>query len=84
MPDDAYDSVCEKVEAIFTELAGDRTRRLDGGTFPAGITSTIAAALSGPDASEEEILHADETAFQGVTVLVKRSSTTGAGEAPGL
>lgn len=63
MPDDAHDSVRKKVEAIFTELAGNRTRMLDGGTFPAGITSTITAALSGPDASEERVLHADQIAF---------------------
>lgn len=63
MPDDAHDSVRKKVEAIFTELAGDRTRMLDGNTIPAGITSTIAAALSGPDASEEQVLHADQIAF---------------------
>ena len=52
MPDDANDSVRRKVEAIFNELAGDRTLMLDGSTFPAGIASTITAALSGPDASE--------------------------------
>jgi len=63
MHDDAYDSVDAKVLAIFTELAGDRTRMLDGSTFPAGITSTITAALSGPDASVEQVLHADEIAF---------------------
>ena len=63
MPYDAHNSVRKKVEAIFTELAGDRTRMLDGSTFPAGITSTITAALSGPDASEEQVLHADQIAF---------------------
>lgn len=63
MPDDAHDSVRKKVEAIFTELAGDRRRMLDGSTLPAGITSTITAALSGPDASEEQVLHADQIAF---------------------
>ena len=63
MPDDAHDSVRKKVEAIFTELAGDRTRMLDGSTFPAGITSTITAALSGPDASEDQVLRADQIAF---------------------
>lgn len=56
-------AVREKVEAIFTELAGDRTRMFDGSTFPADVTSTITAALSGPDASEEQILHADQIAF---------------------
>jgi len=63
MPDDAHDSVRKKVQAIFTELAGDRARMLEGSTFPAGITSTVTAALSGSDASEEQILHADQIAF---------------------
>lgn len=63
MPDDAYDTVQKKVRAIFTELAGDRTRVLDAGTFPAGITSTITGALAGPDATDEQILHADQIAF---------------------
>jgi hypothetical protein len=63
MPDDAHDSVRKKVEAIFTELAGDRTRMLDGSTFPAGITTTITSALSGPNASKEQILQADQIAF---------------------
>jgi hypothetical protein len=63
MPNDAHDSVRRKVETIFTELAGERTRMLDGSTFPAGIASTITAALSGADASEEQVLCADEIAF---------------------
>ena len=63
MPHDAHDSVRKKVDAIFTELGGDRNRRLDASTLPAGVTSTITSALSGPDASEEQILHADQIAF---------------------
>jgi hypothetical protein len=63
MPDDAFDSVRKKVKAIFTELAGDRTRMLDDSTFPAGIATTVTAALSGPDASEEQVRHADQIAF---------------------
>jgi len=63
MPDDAHDSVRKKVQTIFTELAGERARMLKGGTFPAGITSTVTAALSSPDASDEQILHADKIAF---------------------
>ncbi|PYJ58142.1 MAG: hypothetical protein DME24_17350 [Verrucomicrobia bacterium] len=63
MSDDAHDSVRRKVQAIFTELAGDRARMLEGGTFPAGITSTVTAALSGSDATEEQVLHADQIAF---------------------
>ncbi|MCA9285248.1 MAG: hypothetical protein KDA22_08550 [Phycisphaerales bacterium] len=63
MADDAYDSVREKVETIFAELAGDRASMLDGGRFPAVIASAVTAALSGPEASEGEILHADQIAF---------------------
>ncbi len=44
-------------------MAGDRTKMLDSGTFPAGITSTITTALAGSDATEEQILHADQIAF---------------------
>lgn len=61
--DDPHDSVRKKVQAIFAELVGDRARMLTGDTIPAGITSTIREALSGPDATEEQILHADEIAF---------------------
>jgi hypothetical protein len=63
MPDDAHDSVRKKVQDIFTELAGERARMLEGSTFPAGITSTVTAALSTPDATEQQILHADQIAF---------------------
>ena len=63
MSQDAHDSVREKVQVIFTELAGDRARMLEGGTFPACITSTITAALCGAEATEEQILHADRIAF---------------------
>jgi hypothetical protein len=63
MPDDAHDSVRKKVQAIFIELAGDRARTLEGSTFPADITSTVTVALAGSNATEEQILHADEIAF---------------------
>ena len=63
MAEDAYDSVRKKVEAIFKELAGDRAVALDGSKLPAGITSAITTALSGPDAGEKQILHADQIAF---------------------
>lgn len=63
MPDDAHDSVRKKVQAIFTELAGDRACTLKGGTFPAGITNTVTAAHSGSDATEEQALHANQIAF---------------------
>jgi hypothetical protein len=63
MSEDAHDSVRKKVQAIFTELAGDRARMLEGSTFPAGITSTITLALAGPDPTQDHILHADQVAF---------------------
>lgn len=63
MPNAPHDSVRKKVEAIFNELAGDRAPILDGSTFPAGVTSAITAALSEPEATEEEVLHADQIAF---------------------
>ena len=63
MSEDANDTVRKKVAALFTELAGDRARMLDGSLFPAGITSTITASLSGPDAIEEQVLQADTIAF---------------------
>ena len=63
MADDAYDSVSKKVEAIFTDLVGDRAQMLDRRTFPARITSTITAALSGSDSNEEQVLHAEQIAF---------------------
>lgn len=60
---DSTPSVREKVEAIFRELAGDRAVTLDATSLPAGITSTITAALAAEDAGDDEILHADEIAF---------------------
>jgi hypothetical protein len=63
MPDDVHDSVRKKVQAIFNDLAGDRAHMLEGAKFPADITSTITAALSSPDATEEGILHVDQIAF---------------------
>jgi len=63
MTEDAHDSVRRKVREIFTELVEDRARMLEGGRFPGGVTSTITAALSGSDESEEKILRADQIAF---------------------
>ena len=63
MSEDAHDTVRKKVEALFTELAGERARMLDGSRFPAGITSTITASLADPDASDEQVLQADTIAF---------------------
>ena len=56
-------SVREKVDAIFREVAGDRATMLEATRLPAGVTSTIKAALAAADAGDEEILHADEIAF---------------------
>jgi hypothetical protein len=60
---DSSPSVCEKVEAIFRELAGERAATLDATRLPAAITSTITAALAAEDAGEEQVLHADQIAF---------------------
>ena len=60
---DARSSVCEKVEAIFRELAGERAATLDATRLPATIASTITAALAAEDAGEEQVLHADQIAF---------------------
>lgn len=56
-------SVRKKVDTIFRELAGDRAVNLVATTLPAGITSTITAAIAAEEASDEEILHADNIAF---------------------
>jgi hypothetical protein len=56
------DSVREKVEQIFRELAGDRAKNFNPSIFPAGITSTITAALCDED-SDEQILKKDQIAF---------------------
>jgi hypothetical protein len=63
MPDDAHESVRKKVEAIFTELVGERARILEGGKIPSGTTSRITQALSNPKATKEQILRADQIAF---------------------
>jgi hypothetical protein len=55
--------VREKVRALFAEMAGERARALDGSIFPAGITSTVIAALLGPGVTDEEVRHADQIAF---------------------
>ncbi len=50
MPDetrDPVDTVGEKVLAIFGELAGDRVRRLDGGTYAGDAIRAFAGALEG-------------------------------------
>jgi hypothetical protein len=62
MPD-IDDPLGDKVAAIFRELAGERAETLSATRLPAGITSTITAALAGPESSEAQILHADDIAF---------------------
>jgi hypothetical protein len=58
-----YDSVRKKVAAVFSEMAGERAKMLDGSVLPARITTAITAALSNPDTCESEVLHADTVAF---------------------
>jgi len=60
---DSYDSVSEKVAVIFRELAGERSKALDGSVLPAAITSAITAAQVNENAGEKEILRKDEIAF---------------------
>lgn len=60
---DAFDSVSEKVAAIFKELAGERSKTLDGSTFPAAITTAITSALSREEDGEQTFLHKDQIAF---------------------
>jgi hypothetical protein len=53
----------KKVDAIFRELTGDRATMLDASKLPARITSTITVALSEGIRSENEVLKADQIAF---------------------
>jgi hypothetical protein len=46
MPGDPYDTVRKKVEAIFTELAGDRELQVRGSPPGGVVHSAIASALS--------------------------------------
>ena len=62
MPD-ASESVRAKVQAIFAGLVGKRAQVLESTMFPGAITSAVAAALSGPAASEATVLHNDQLAF---------------------
>jgi len=50
---DSYDSVSEKVAVIFRELAGERSKALDGSVLPAAITSAITAAQVNENAGEK-------------------------------
>jgi|SRR5690242_5071459 len=59
MQNDPYDSVREKVEAIFTELVGKRELQVRGSLRGGDVHSAIAAALSS-DIRDEV---ADEIAF---------------------
>jgi hypothetical protein len=61
---DAYQSVGEKVAAIFRELAGERSKALDGSVFPTAIKKTVSAALANENGDDETIIHkVDEIAF---------------------
>lgn len=59
MPDRSFDSVTRKVLDIFSELVGDRARRLDGSVNANEAMNAIAAALT----DEQGIEKAYEIAF---------------------
>ena len=59
--DDTYDTVRQKVAAIFSELVGDRANMLAGDRLPERITGVLATALN--DVEGYDVLHADEVAF---------------------
>lgn len=46
------DTVEAKVAAVFAEMAGDRARRLDGGTMATPAMDAIGSALAGPYGAE--------------------------------
>jgi hypothetical protein len=56
---DPFDTVKEKVFAIFTELVGDRAGRLDGSVPATAAMDAISAALAG----DHGVLKADKIAF---------------------
>ncbi|HEY0862478.1 MAG TPA: hypothetical protein VGD97_00095 [Lacunisphaera sp.] len=56
-------SVDEKVAAIFRELAGEKSKRLDGSRYLADVNSRITKALAARTEDETEILHHDEVGF---------------------
>jgi hypothetical protein len=53
----------EKVAAIFRELAGEKSQRLDGTRYLADVNSRITAALAGRTEDETEILNHDQIGF---------------------
>src|SRR6516162_10001709 len=63
MSESTYDSASKKVKAILTELVGDRAHKLDGSWFPADITLIITEAISGQNASKEQVHRANQIAF---------------------
>ena len=46
MPANAYDSVRDKVQTIFKELAGDRAKQLDGSVWACSVNTIIGDALA--------------------------------------
>jgi hypothetical protein len=59
---DPDDAVRHKVDSIFREWVGDRADMLSA-TKVSGLISTIAAALTNKDSSDDEVLKADHLAF---------------------
>jgi len=54
-------SAHDKVIAIFRELAGEKSERLDATRYLADVNSRITAALAGE--KEEDVLHQDKIGF---------------------
>ncbi len=53
----------DRVEEIFRELAGERSKRLDGARYLADVNSRITVALSGGEEDETKILNNDQIGF---------------------
>ena len=56
-------SARDKVTAIFRELAGEKSERLDASRYLADVNSRITAALAEEREDESEILHHDQIGF---------------------
>jgi hypothetical protein len=61
--EDEFDSVGEKVAAIFKELAGERAKALDGSALPEAITKVITVALAGEEDGEQTFPQKEHIAF---------------------
>jgi hypothetical protein len=56
-------SVEDKVAAIFRELAGEKSERLDSGRYLADVNSRITAALASGPKEESMMMHHDQIGF---------------------